>query len=94
MCSSDLMPTKQGIASRPTGTLPPLVEQKRYVLTVLLKLVWSWHEINVLKHLASPEPVAVHGAEPNTLVQKSISNSTYENGCLPELPVLKMILLS
>ena len=64
-----LIPTKQGIASRPTGTFPPLVEQKRYVLTVLLKLVWSWHEINVLKHLASPEPVAVHGAEPNTLAQ-------------------------
>jgi len=54
----------------------------------------SLHVAKVLKHFASPEPVAVHGDVPNTLAQKSISNSTYENGCLPELPVLKMILLS
>ena len=88
------MPTKQGIASRPTGTFPPLVEQKRYVLVTLLKFAVSLHVAKVLKHFASPEPVAVHGAEPNTLAQKSISNSTYENGCLPALPALKMTLLS
>jgi len=63
------MPTKQGIASRPTGTLPPLVEQKRYVLTVLLKFGVSLHEIKVLKHFASPVPVAVQGDVPNALAQ-------------------------
>jgi len=64
-----LIPTRQGIASRPTGTFPPLVEQKRYVLVALLKFAVSLQVANVLKHFALPVAVDAHGEVPDVRMQ-------------------------
>jgi hypothetical protein len=77
ICAGDrLIDFRHGIASKPTGTRAPFGLQKRYILVVLLKLAVSLHDANVLKHLASPVSIAVQGATPAALAQKSNSSST------------------